>query len=121
MNLKIATGNTNLLRCDEVWGKLVRHYEERGCVKSPGEFPRKRTRQEKIWANIEKSEQRYGDEIFIKGDLPEDVGPYMPPEEEQTPVRPRRYQRSTSWQHRGGGDNANGDWQQQRHRRRDRN
>ena len=107
----------NLLRCDEVWGKLVRHYEERGCVKNPGEFPRKRTRQEKMLANIAKTEQRYGDEMFVKGDLPEQIGPYMPAAEEQGGARPRRYQRSTSLQQRGGGDSTHDEWQQQGRRR----
>ena len=83
IHVRIAIGNKNLLRCNKVWGmQLVRYYEERGCVKSPGEFPRKRTRQEKILANIAKTKERYGDKMFVKGDLPEDVGPYMPSEED---------------------------------------
>ena len=98
----------NLLKCDEVWSKLVKHYEERDCIKLPEQFPPKRTRQEKMQTNIEMSEWRYGDERFIRGELPLELDPYMPAEEE------RNHQRRGRPHHQRPTD---GGWEQQRHRR----
>ena len=91
------TGNKNLLRCDKVWGKLLKHYEERGCIKSPQEFPPEKSRQEKMATAIQMSEKRYGDERFIPGDLPE-LGPYMVGNVEADSGRSgrSRFQRSNS-------------------------
>ncbi|XP_069128073.1 3'-5' exoribonuclease HELZ2-like isoform X1 [Argopecten irradians] len=35
-------GNQNLLKCDKVWGRLLDHYEKRGCVVDSSEFPPRR-------------------------------------------------------------------------------
>ncbi|XP_053395656.1 helicase with zinc finger domain 2-like [Mercenaria mercenaria] len=56
----IIIGNKNLLKCDPVWKKLVSHYEQRKCVKYPGEFPPKRTRQQNMDEAQARSFERYG-------------------------------------------------------------
>ncbi|XP_052774255.1 helicase with zinc finger domain 2-like isoform X2 [Mya arenaria] len=66
----IIVGNKNLLACDAVWKKLVEHYERRGCIKSPGEFPpkgAKKTRQEIMRERQAIVRRMYGDELFISG------------------------------------------------------
>lgn len=34
-----SIGNKNLLTCDKIWRKLIQHYEARGCIKTPDQFP----------------------------------------------------------------------------------
>ncbi|XP_060608013.1 helicase with zinc finger domain 2-like isoform X2 [Ruditapes philippinarum] len=58
----IIIGNRNLLACDCTWKKLIQHYEVRGCIKTPEEFPPqniRRSRREIMREAILKSHQRY--------------------------------------------------------------
>ncbi|WAR23847.1 HELZ2-like protein [Mya arenaria] len=67
----IIIGNKNLLACDVLWKKLVEHYDRRGCVKTPEEFPPsgiKKTRQEMLLEKQANNMRRYGDEMFVSGE-----------------------------------------------------
>lgn len=66
----LCTGNRKLLECDYVWKKLVDHYDKRGCIKTPAEFPpkdKKKSRQELLLERQERLERRYGDSYFTSG------------------------------------------------------
>ncbi|KAL3868508.1 hypothetical protein ACJMK2_041309 [Sinanodonta woodiana] len=49
----VIVGNQNLLQCDKVWKRLIHLYEQRGCVKSPEEFPPKIARLNRRRTDIE--------------------------------------------------------------------
>lgn len=48
-----------------MWKKLLQQYEERGCIKTPEDFPPKKG----IMKNIMENERRYGDFIYTKGEV----------------------------------------------------
>ncbi|XP_053394362.1 helicase with zinc finger domain 2-like isoform X2 [Mercenaria mercenaria] len=67
----IIIGNKNLLVCDYVWKRLIKHYEQRGCIKSAEEFPPKnirKTRQQIMEEAQERIYRRFGDSIYEKGE-----------------------------------------------------
>ncbi|KAL3868501.1 hypothetical protein ACJMK2_041302 [Sinanodonta woodiana] len=43
----VIVGNRNLLQCDEVWRRLINEYENKGCVTTAAQFPRKRHQKHK--------------------------------------------------------------------------
>jgi len=66
----VCLGNRKLLECDQVWKKLVDHYDKRGCIKTPAEFPPKgkqKGRQELLRERQKRVRERYGDSIFKSG------------------------------------------------------
>ncbi|XP_060566279.1 helicase with zinc finger domain 2-like isoform X2 [Ruditapes philippinarum] len=75
----IIIGNKNLLSCDQfVWKKLIRHYENRDCLKTPNEFPPRvvRTRLQKMEEHQLESERRYGETMYIKGEATSYTGSF---------------------------------------------
>ena len=85
-------GNKNLLACDQfVWRKLIQHYENRGCIKTPNEFPPRitRTRLERMEENKLESERRYGESMFKKGEATSYTGSF----DDWQESRGRRYRR----------------------------
>ncbi|XP_052774243.1 helicase with zinc finger domain 2-like isoform X1 [Mya arenaria] len=67
----IIVGNKDLLACDVIWKKLVEHYDRRGCIKTPEEFPpkgTKKTRQEILLERQANVLRMYGDEMFVSGE-----------------------------------------------------
>ncbi|WAR23838.1 HELZ2-like protein [Mya arenaria] len=97
----IIVGNKNLLACDDVWKTLVEHYERRGCIKSPGEFPpkgAKKTRQEIMRERQAIVKRMYGDELYIsgKGKTTDYEGSFDVPDDERT-----NRANGSSWQQGG--------------------
>ncbi|KAL3868498.1 hypothetical protein ACJMK2_041299 [Sinanodonta woodiana] len=43
----IIIGNMNLLRCDRVWGDLIKHYENNGCILDADRFPPREQRMQR--------------------------------------------------------------------------
>ncbi|XP_045159228.1 helicase with zinc finger domain 2-like isoform X2 [Mercenaria mercenaria] len=89
----IIIGNKNLLSCDQfVWRKLIQHYDNRECVKTPDEFPPRtvRTRLQRMEENIQESERRYGESMFIKGEATSYTGSFDDWQEEGRGRRHRR-------------------------------
>lgn len=78
-NIHIFLGNKNLLSCDQnVWKKLINHYEERGCLRTPEDFPPRssRTRRQIMEENKEENKRRYGESMFIKGEATSYTGSF---------------------------------------------
>ena len=75
----IKLGNRNLLECDYVWKRLIQHYDQRGCIKTPEEFPPRnirKTRQQIMEEAQERTYRRYGESIFEKGEATSYEGNY---------------------------------------------
>ncbi|XP_060554261.1 helicase with zinc finger domain 2-like, partial [Ruditapes philippinarum] len=77
----IIIGNKNLLSSDQfVWKKLIHHYENLDCMKTPNEFPPRvdRTRLQKMKEHKLESERRYGESMYmyIKGEATSYTGSF---------------------------------------------
>ncbi|WAR23841.1 HELZ2-like protein, partial [Mya arenaria] len=73
----IIVGNKNLLACDAIWKTLVEHYERRGCIKNPCDFPPKgveKTRQEIMRENQANARRMFGERIAKMGRRGNKVG-----------------------------------------------
>ncbi|XP_045159204.2 helicase with zinc finger domain 2-like isoform X2 [Mercenaria mercenaria] len=59
----VIIGNKYVLACDYVWKRLIQHYKQRGCMKTPEEFPPKnirKSRRQIMEEARERSRHRYG-------------------------------------------------------------